>query len=103
MRLCVVTIPVLNFRQFGAQPPSCGCVLKHIRLERLPSDFVQPPSCGCVLKQTYRLLPVPVVGQPPSCGCVLKLFRFFGNQKNQKAAAFVRLCVETSDFTDCED
>ena len=33
--------------------------------------------------------------QPPSCGCVLKLIKDCFMIDKMKAAAFVRLCVET--------
>ena len=55
------------------QPPSGGCVLKHIKASKVGDNNMQPPSGGCVLKRRKRgrlILP-----------CV--------------AAAFGRLCVET--------
>ncbi len=55
----------------------------------------QPPSGGCVLK----LLPIdrglPLLSQPPSGGCVLKLLDGFALKGFFHPAAFGRLCVET--------
>ena len=55
----------------------------------------QPPSCGCVLKQDFTNETHPCSLQPPSCGCVLKPVGGYILNENFKAAAFVRLCVET--------
>ena len=61
------------------------------------SAHMQPPSGGCVLK-LYDMENNFVVlrGQPPSGGCVLKLSIFLIWSTEWKAAAFGRLCVETS-------
>ena len=58
------------------QPPSGGCVLKHMRVSTEEQDLTQPPSGGCVLKLTYSL---------PCRDTII-------------AAAFGRLCVETKVF-----
>ena len=72
-RLCVETTTFV-FKELGFnQPPSGGCVLKHLpaRLRRHPRR------------------------QPPSGGCVLKLLLLPKLNDNPKPAAFRRLCVET--------
>ena len=60
------------------------------------SSYLQPPSGGCVLKHLNASATYTAYGQPPSGGCVLKLFRFPVSVANMAAAAFGRLCVETS-------
>ena len=55
----------------------------------------QPPSGGCVLKHLTRLNPPPMQSQPPSGGCVLKLAFLCEILESLNAAAFGRLCVET--------
>ena len=57
----------------NVQPPSGGCVLKHMALHINNSIHIQPPSGGCVLKQSFNFGNVSVSFQPPSGGCVLKL------------------------------
>ena len=94
-RLCVETIAWFGQPKAGQQPPSGGCVLKHIiparhlhyrsaAFRRLcvetirsiltPSGGGQPPSGGCVLKLLLNWSPIGAVysAQPPSGGCVLK-------------------------------
>ena len=77
------------------QPPSGGCVLKHLKKYNTMILCSQPPSGGCVLK----LLPIdrglPLLSQPPSGGCVLKLLDGFALKGFFHPAAFGRLCVET--------
>ena len=66
---------VCQFVDFAySQPPSGGCVLKHVGL-RVGKSVVnnQPPSGGCVLKPLGGLVSTMPVCQPPSGGCVLKL------------------------------
>ena len=51
----------------------------------------QPPSGGCVLKHLYRLLICRLMIQPPSGGCVLKhclygVFSFVGFASRLQAA-----------------
>ena len=65
---------VCQFVDFAySQPPSGGCVLKHVGL-RVGKSVVnnQPPSGGCVLKPLGGLVSTMPVCQPPSGGCVLK-------------------------------
>ena len=63
---------------FGAQvlsplqPPSGGCVLKHIHSIAKNNVQTQPPSGGCVLKLTLTSISRGCCVQPPSGGCVLK-------------------------------
>ncbi len=97
-RLCVETFLYAPAGSFSSQPPSGGCVLKHIsKIKRRLPDFSaafrrlcvetqsacsiakgwrQPPSGGCVLKQNLRLTSSWAYGQPPSGGCVLKPHSF---------------------------
>ena len=58
--------------QIKNQPPSGGCVLKHLSRSVWRYRFYQPPSGGCVLKQLNRNLRGHFIAQPPSGGCVLK-------------------------------
>jgi len=51
-----------------------------------------------VLKHLDRLSNQHNQGQPPSCGCVLKPESSCYIRRLSKAAAFVRLCVETAVF-----
>ena len=37
------------------QPPSRGCVLKHLTSTEKPAYLLQPPSRGCVLKQNIKI------------------------------------------------
>ena len=101
------------------QPPSGGCVLKHTYITQgiikalaaafgrlcveTESELVtsseseqQPPSGGCVLKQSDKVFAANHTEQPPSGGCVLKLDNTLLSVVKTKAAAFGRLCVETS-------
>ena len=57
---------------------------------------MQPPPCGCVLKQDQEKTVIIVIEQPPPCGCVLKRPDQNKGQKKTRAAASVRLCVETA-------
>ena len=50
-RLCVETRFYLLPHIIEKQPPSGGCVLKHVIAGIDDFDLVQPPSGGCVLKQ----------------------------------------------------
>ena len=82
---------------FDSQPPSGGCVLKHVLEATRGIVSFQPPSGGCVLKlairlviclfgipaafgrlcvETVMLAPelLPELSQPPSGGCVLKQY-----------------------------
>ena len=81
----------------AGQPPSGGCVLKPLNDTGALRQSMQPPSGGCVLKQT-NIQPNPQhERQPPSGGCVLlKPAVVVGSNGAQSAAAFRRLCVETS-------
>ena len=94
-RLCVETLAVGGFLPPARQPPSGGCVLKHLTVRWSHKTQFQPPSGGCVLKQNCSLCGSKIISQPPSGGCVLKL----GQGENHKwiltPAAFRRLCVET--------
>ena len=78
-----------------AQPPSGGCVLKHIGYLLGTVFVIQPPSGGCVLKHIGYLLGTVFVIQPPSGGCVLKPQSYHPPQRTQYPAAFGRLRVET--------
>ena len=49
-RLCVETGVLIWMALFVHQPPSGGCVLKHIRGHLITGTLLQPPSGGCVLK-----------------------------------------------------
>ena len=94
-RLCVETGLRGTGKNHLAQPPSGGCVLKHVGIENIANMKAQPPSGGCVLKRcfwiawsgcrypaAFRRLCVETVAisqrygqpihQPPSGGCVLK-------------------------------
>ena len=55
------------------QPPSRGCVLKHIGWLVFVKLFLQPPSRGCVLKHCEIFSKMESTMQPPSRGCVWKL------------------------------
>ena len=70
-------------------------MLKRLMMVRGCIPPAQPPSGGCVLKHLLCVCLFVGVGQPPSGGCVLKpsLCRKYGN--NKMPAAFRRLCVET--------
>ena len=53
-RLCVETT-IITCRRLGlSQPPSGGCVLKHMVCLFVGILKFQPPSGGCVLKRHYR-------------------------------------------------
>ena len=85
---------------FTWQPPSGGCVLKLFSTITRDCCKSQPPSGGCVLKHIKQVFINSPRKQPPSGGCVLKhinpsTFSFFNS-----AAAFGRLCVETSNSVD---
>nr|DAQ97065.1 MAG TPA: hypothetical protein [Herelleviridae sp.] len=54
------------------QPPSGGCVLKHLLRVLLYLCLNQPPSGGCVLKLCDPFDKTNRQHQPPSGGCVLK-------------------------------
>ena len=56
----------------------------------------QPPSGGCVLKLDNDVFFLFIVGQPPSGGCVLKHYNTVNQIELKLAAAFGRLCVETT-------
>ena len=94
-RLCVETrlpdILVLRRRQ----PPSGGCVLKHIALFPFVIPPSQPPSGGCVLKhwQGWR---ISEIARPAAFGrlCVETALNL-SNSARRASAAFGRLCVET--------
>ena len=78
------------------QPPSGGCVLKHIIvLFSIQVSITQPPSGGCVLKHCLERHNHRSVRQPPSGGCVLKQIRKYERECPTVPAAFRRLCVET--------
>ena len=73
-RLCVETFSGNSSQAkiFG-QPPSGGCVLKHLTCHQTVQAICQPPSGGCVLKHRLnRQLYPNRINQPPSGGCVLK-------------------------------
>ena len=57
---------------------------------------MQPPSGGCVLKLPLDALSQSYLSQPPSGGCVLKQEQSITCLKPFMAAAFGRLCVETT-------
>ena len=40
-----------NNQTKSVQPPSGGCVLKHLTTPRIAKNATQPPSGGCVLKR----------------------------------------------------
>ena len=47
MKLIVIAVKVVGM----IQPPSGGCVLKHVgKTQLMMADSDQPPSGGCVLK-----------------------------------------------------
>ena len=56
----------------------------------------QPPSRGCVLKLAPTTIWLIIYKQPPSRGCVLKHFGINLSHFYHRAAAFARLCVETT-------
>ena len=56
---------------------------------------MQPPSGGCVLKQELSKKLDGELKQPPSGGCVLKRLTKSLQWKNNMAATFGWLCVET--------
>ena len=62
-----------------------------------PQVDAQPPSGGCVLKRSLQALNDISTRQPPSGGCVLKPHHPRRHQPTERAAAFRRLCVETTD------
>ena len=59
---------------FRPQPPSGGCVLKHV-LHGAASYLAVPAAFGRLCVETVSLNPafVVTIAQPPSGGCVLKL------------------------------
>ena len=57
----------------------------------------QPPSGGCVLKQGGTISAAEIKKQPPSGGCVLKPYLDGIDTPYIEAAAFGRLCVETTE------
>ena len=114
MKLYIVNLS----RDFDGQPPSGGCVLKHLWRRASSGRPTQPPSGGCVLKRSqtpipteslapaaFRRLcvetrningpPLRLNSQPPSGGCVLKPCRYAIHSRSRQPAAFRRLCVET--------
>ena len=80
------------------QPPSGGCVLKHLIVEIHRTAYWQPPSGGCVLKQSTNQLVEFGTEQPPSGGCVLKPITVKIHTIIPVAATFGWLCVETMFF-----
>ena len=97
VRLCVETA-FSGGKSFTEekQPPPCGCVLKQKLLKKQYYTVTpQPPPCGCVLKQILEPFNEFFPSQPPPCGCVLKRRNAKEDQGGKKAAASVRLCVET--------
>ena len=94
-RLCVETSR-LPCTTCWPKPAAFGrlCVETNREMARLVRG-TQPPSGGCVLKHVLLLLDVAVVVQPPSGGCVLKLRHGGGIPCFSGPAAFGRLCVET--------
>ena len=78
------------------QPPSGGCVLKLVGFQQNGSRISQPPSGGCVLKLFKFGCQISAAEQPPSGGCVLKPPATTTFRCRINAAAFGRLCVETS-------
>ena len=72
-------------------------MLKRWLLDGGNGEEWQPPSGGCVLKQKADNCAVFFFKQPPSGGCVLKLKAHQVIVDDVEAAAFRRLCVETSD------
>ena len=56
----------------------------------------QPPSGGCVLKHVVQAAFDFVQAQPPSGGCVLKPAHRGAGGGGLQPAAFGRLCVETA-------
>ena len=85
-----------NYNGGKEQPPSGGCVLKLDVSKPLSSSHAQPPSGGCVLKRFLPPPPISYAPQPPSGGCVLKRLINVLLPTRRQAAAFGRLCVETS-------
>ena len=53
-RLCVETKLIAEFANRHLQPPSGGCVLKHLQRNQKQIELLQPPSGGCVLKQNNK-------------------------------------------------
>ena len=110
------TLIFLAFLDRG-QPPSRGCVLKHIAgltltltsyaaasarlcvetslLQHSQMLLRQLPSRGCVLKHLISKRIEGRLLQLPPRGCVLKLLYLHVNVGIKKAAASARLCVET--------
>ena len=79
------------------QPPSGGCVLKHLHSIYAVSQENQPPSGGCVLKlKNWARSLLPLKSQPPSGGCVLKRRDDCPRLRINRPAAFGRLRVETA-------
>ena len=78
------------------QPPSGGCVLKHLVALKMHRLTLQPPSGGCVLKRALSGCIRRRIQQPPSGGCVLKqTFALHARSDARETAAFGRLRVET--------
>ena len=71
-RLCVETLLGNTAERIGIQPPSGGCVLKHLKAKGSNMKKIQPPSGGCVLKHLKVGVNKNADLQPPSGGCVLK-------------------------------
>ena len=58
-RLCVETLEGTDaFGRPSGQPPSGGCVLKHLSRSVWRYRFYQPPSGGCVLKLLLHWTPL---------------------------------------------
>ena len=95
-RLCVETS-----RKFTRNGGGTPAAFRRLCVEtenpcRAQGAIYQPPSGGCVLKHVgARQTNAPEPDQPPSGGCVLKLRRLKIRQSRNKPAAFRRLCVET--------
>ena len=60
----------------------------------------QPPSGGCVLKHVFEGFEKCEDWQPPSGGCVLKQQQLSNFVKTETAATFGWLCVETNQKQD---
>ena len=87
---------------FYRQPPSGGCVLKHVQYH--PFQGRDTPAAFrrlCVETIKCRWL-FPCQLQPPSGGCVLKLLHLYIVAVMDYPAAFRRLCVETESEASAE-
>ena len=95
-RLCVETYEQDRELMYKRQPPSGGCVLKHITSSICFCGYKQPPSGGCVLKQARSNIGSAVDKAAAFGRLCVETTKPIRKCYGVHAAAFGRLCVETS-------